>query len=77
MSAFGTATYGSGTYTVTTPVDSLELRVVVQGKRHRVYVGSLLVIDYEEDVFDGVNTVGLYANGTSTSEVDDAYFQGV
>lgn len=64
---------GGGIGTVT----SAELRVIVQGDRHRVWYNRRLLIDVEDSALNTVTDVGIYAKGSTNTRFEDPYFEGL
>ena len=60
-----------------TPTDTAELRVIVQGNRHRVWVDRKLVHDTTDAALNTNTRVGLYSNATTVVTFDDFYASGL
>lgn len=83
-----TATYDAGIYDTDVydgpapgggigTVASAELRVIVQGDRHRVWLNRRLLIDVEDAALNTVTDVGLYAKGSTATKFEDPYWEGL
>ena len=70
VDVFGTPS-GIGTIT------SAEIRVIVQGDRHRVWYNRRLLIDAVDSALNTVTDVGLYAKGSTATRFEDPYFEGL
>ena len=61
-----------------TPADTAEVRVIVQGTRHRVWVDGRLYIDTTDSTHSTRTKAGLYAkNASGTVTFDDYYSAGL
>lgn len=58
-------------------IASAELRVIVQGDRHRVWLNRRLIFDVTDADLDDLTDVGIYAKGSTASRFEDPYFEGL
>lgn len=59
------------------PLDSLELLVLAQGDRHRVYIDGRLLIDVTDSALNDQTGVGLLSQGATTAEFGPIYAEGL
>lgn len=56
-----------------TPASELEMRVLFQQARHRIYVDAMLVLDFIDADLVANTRAGLYLMGSMTTRIDDWY----
>ena len=59
------------------PLDALEMLVLAQGDRHRVYIDGRLLIDIEDSDLNDQPGAGLLSQGATTHTFDDFYANGL
>ena len=71
---------GSGSIVATAPwtaAPTAEIRSMVQGERHRVWLDGVLLIDYEDSDLATSTEVGMYAEGQVETTFENWYSQGL
>lgn len=70
----GISTVYSAAYT---PADTAELRVIVQGDRHRFFVNERFVLEVSDSDLNDATKVGFYSANTTTVDFNNVYAEAI